>query len=47
MNQLNGVNNIDKQLSESKSTNLLVETPIYQSDDLTESLNLMKRLNNL
>lgn len=47
VNQLNGVNNIDKQLSESKSTNLLVETPIYQSDDLTESLNLMKRLNNL
>lgn len=47
VNQLNGVNNIDKQLSESKGNNLLVETPIYQSDDLTESLNLMKRLINL
>lgn len=47
VNQLNGVNNIDKQLSESKNSNLLVETPIYQSDDLTESLNLMKRLINL
>lgn len=47
VNQLNGVNNIDKQLSESKSNSLLVETPIYQSDDLTESLNLMKRINNL
>lgn len=46
VNQLNGVNNIDKQLSESKN-NILVETPIYQSDDLTESLNLMKRLINL
>jgi len=46
VNQVN-VNNIDRQLSESKSNNLLVETPIYQSDDLTESLNLMKRLINL
>lgn len=46
VNQMN-VNNIDRQLSESKSNNLLVETPIYQSDDLTESLNLMKRLINL
>lgn len=47
VSQLNGVNNIDKQLSESKNSNILVETPIYQSDDLTESLNLMKRLINL
>ena len=37
VNQMN-VNNIDRQLSESKSNNLLVETPIYQSDDLTESV---------
>lgn len=45
--QMNGVNSIDKQLSESKGNNLLVETPIYQSDDVTESLSLMKRLINL
>lgn len=40
---MENVNNMDKQLNESK-TNQIVETPIYASEDVNESLNLMERM---
>ena len=40
---MNNVNNvINSQLSESKS--VVSDTPMYQSDDLTDTLSLMKRM---
>lgn len=44
-NKINDVNSIDKPFTESKKN--LQETTLYQSDELNESLSLMKRLINL
>lgn len=46
INRINSINKIvDGQLAESK--NNIVETPMYQSDDLTETLSLMYRMENI